>query len=182
MIFSATSHALPPFPGHISCLTVAQFSETLCWRIRTGQKVIVRDIPGKIGFRLRMTGRVTMRKVAQKAGVHVTTVSLALRNHPKLPLATRQRIRAVAERMGYRPDPALFSLAAYRTRIRPPKQRLTLAYLTNWDTEWVGRDLAPMRGFSRRDRSAPATRLPARTTFWLGARNLSSERLNEMRA
>jgi len=68
MIFSPHPMPCHHSRGHISCLTVAQFSETLCWPNPHGAKVIVRDIPGKIGFRLRMTGRVTMRKVAQKAG------------------------------------------------------------------------------------------------------------------
>jgi DNA-binding LacI/PurR family transcriptional regulator len=40
-----------------------------------------------------MNDRVTMREVARRAGVHVTTVSLALRNNIKLPLATRERLR-----------------------------------------------------------------------------------------
>lgn len=121
-----------------------------------------------------------MSAVAQRAGVHVTTISLALRNHPKLPLATRQRLRALAERMGYQPDPALFSLVAYRTRIRPPKQKLTLAYLTNWDTEWGWKGArAHARFFEGATTRAP--QLGYRLEhFWLGARNPSRERLNEV--
>jgi len=38
--------------------------------------------------------RVTLADIARKAGVHVTTVSLAMRNHPRLPEKTRQRIQA----------------------------------------------------------------------------------------
>ena len=41
--------------------------------------------------------RVVLADIAKKAGVHVTTVSLALRNSPRLPEATRTRIRALAE-------------------------------------------------------------------------------------
>ena len=37
--------------------------------------------------------RVTLSDIAKKAGVHVTTVSLAMRNHPRLPETTRQRIQ-----------------------------------------------------------------------------------------
>jgi LacI family transcriptional regulator len=80
--------------------------------------------------------RVTLADIAREAGVHVTTVSMALRNHPRLPLNTRQRLCALAERMGYRPDPAMRALVAYRQTIRPPHSRMTLAYVTNWTTCW----------------------------------------------
>lgn len=80
--------------------------------------------------------RVTLSDVAKKAGVHVTTVSLALRNHPRLPLATRERIKALAEKLGYRPDPFLQALVAYRGKTTPRRNPPTLAYVTNWDTRW----------------------------------------------
>lgn len=80
--------------------------------------------------------RVVLADIAAKAGVHVTTVSLALRNSPRLPASTRTRIREIAEKLGYTPDPLLQALAAYRgntmRRISPP----TLAYVTNWNTRW----------------------------------------------
>ena len=46
-------------------------------------------------------------------------MSLALRNHPRLPLETRERIRSLAEKMGYRPDPFLRALVAYRGKMMP---------------------------------------------------------------
>jgi LacI family transcriptional regulator len=78
--------------------------------------------------------RVTMRQVADEAKVHVTTVSLALRNHASLPSGTRLRIQAVAQRMGYRPDPMLSALWAYRRTIKPTLNPLLLGYLTRWPT------------------------------------------------
>jgi LacI family transcriptional regulator len=80
--------------------------------------------------------RVTLADVAQKAGVHVTTVSLALRNHPRLPESTRKRIQALAEEMGYTPDPFLRALVAYRGQVMPRRNPPTLAYVTNWATRW----------------------------------------------
>ena len=81
-----------------------------------------------------------MSDVAKRAGVHVTSVSLALRNHPSLPPTTRARLCRLAEKMGYRPDPALSALVAYRHRARMAKDQPTLAYVTNWDTQWGWRD------------------------------------------
>ena len=36
--------------------------------------------------------RITLKMIAARAGVHITTVSLALKDHPSLPETTRQRI------------------------------------------------------------------------------------------
>jgi LacI family transcriptional regulator len=80
--------------------------------------------------------RVTLADVARKAGVHVTTVSLALRNHPRLPASTRERLQALATQMGYTPDPFLRALVAYRGKVMPRRNPPTLAYITNWNSRW----------------------------------------------
>jgi len=80
--------------------------------------------------------RVTLADIAKKAGVHVTTVSLALRNHPRLPEPTRARIKQLAGEMGYAPDPILRALIAYRRQGSPHRNTPTLAYVTNWQTRW----------------------------------------------
>jgi len=76
-------------------------------------------------------GRVTQSDVARAAGVHRTTVCLALQNHPNIPPETRERVRQCAERLGYAPDPMLSALAAYRTQRRPKAFHGTLAWLAN---------------------------------------------------
>lgn len=63
-----------------------------------------------------------MRTIAERAGVHVSTVSRALR--PDTPTAeltgvsaaAAERIRAIADEVGYRPDPYAASLTTRRTR------------------------------------------------------------------
>ena len=80
--------------------------------------------------------RTTLADVARAAGVHVTTVSLALRNHPRLPPETRERLQALARKMGYAPDPLLRALVAYRGRTMERRAPSTLAYVTNWDSAW----------------------------------------------
>lgn len=77
-----------------------------------------------------------MATVAARAGVHTTTVSLALRNHPSLPLETRERLQALAAEMGYRRDAALNALVAYRRQSPPTKGNPPLAYVTNWESRW----------------------------------------------
>lgn len=58
---------------------------------------------------------VTIEDVAAAAGVSVATVSRALRDLPHVAPATRLRVRAVAERLGYHADPHASRLAAGRT-------------------------------------------------------------------
>ena len=58
--------------------------------------------------------RVVMKDIAEVAKVHQTTVSLALRNDPRISLETRERIQGIAKSMGYTPDPMLSSLISYR--------------------------------------------------------------------
>lgn len=70
-----------------------------------------------------------MADVAREAKVHQTTVSLALRNDPRLPAETRERIRTLAARMGYRPDPMLSALNYYRTSKDEAKAQPSMAFL-----------------------------------------------------
>jgi DNA-binding LacI/PurR family transcriptional regulator len=71
--------------------------------------------------------RITQRELAAAAGVDVSTVSLALNHHPRIPLTTRRRILKLAVELGYRPDPALASLAAHRWQGRRDYGGVTLA-------------------------------------------------------
>lgn len=72
-----------------------------------------------------------MKDIAAEAGVHQTTVSLALRNHPSLPLQTRERIQKLADKMGYRPDPALSALIAYRQTTKQTPMDQVIAFVVN---------------------------------------------------
>ena len=71
--------------------------------------------------------RTTQDDVARAAGVHRTTVSLALKRHPRIPRETQERVRRIADALGYQPDPMLSSLVAYRTRNRPAAYHGSLA-------------------------------------------------------
>lgn len=93
---------------------------------------------------------VTMKDVARVAGVSYSTVSRALRNLRGTNLETCRRIQALAKRMGYRPDPALTALAAYRFTNRPTARFEKLAILVN-GTDSVSRlDTERMNGIRSR--------------------------------
>lgn len=77
--------------------------------------------------------RVTIAQVAEAVGVHKSTVSLALRNDPRVAKKTRERIlRAVAD-LGYVPDAHLSNLMGYLRRISSEQaaKHESIAYLTS---------------------------------------------------
>ncbi|MFT4176744.1 MAG: LacI family DNA-binding transcriptional regulator [Luteolibacter sp.] len=56
--------------------------------------------------------KISMLDVAKEAGVSKNTVSLALRNDPQIPIATRRRIGEIAKKMGYTRNPTVGHLMA----------------------------------------------------------------------
>lgn len=73
--------------------------------------------------------RITQQDIARRAGLNRATISLAIRNHPSIAAATRERVQKLAEEMGYCPDPMLSALAAYRNSSREPGFRGSLGWL-----------------------------------------------------
>lgn len=78
------------------------------------------------------TGRVSLRMIAGRLGVTHVTVSLALRNSPRVSAAMREKVQSAAEEMGYRPDPMLHALAIYRNRKTAPAIHAALAWINAW--------------------------------------------------
>lgn len=74
---------------------------------------------------------ITMQHVADAVGLSRSAVSLALRNHPSIPPATRDRVAEAAARLGYRPNPLVAALMSQHLRLRPRRRRPTLAYVTS---------------------------------------------------
>lgn len=68
-----------------------------------------------------------MSAIARAAGVGKATVSLALRNDPRLRPETRERIQKVAEEMGYRANAVVSNLMAQLRASRNPKYQATIA-------------------------------------------------------
>jgi LacI family transcriptional regulator len=127
-----------------------------------------------------MKTRVTQNDIARVAGVHNTTVSLALRNSPAIPEPTRKRIQAIAEEMGYYPDPALQALVAYRNGRMPARRQETLAYVTNWYSKWGWQDEpASAKFYAGAQRKAAECGFQLEH-FWLGEPGMSPRRLNSM--
>lgn len=82
----------------------------------------------------RRKRRTTLKDIASEAGLSIAAVSMALRNSSDLAPATVDRVKRIAVKMGYVPDPALAALAAYRSSIRPASGMGTIAFVSNWET------------------------------------------------
>lgn len=75
----------------------------------------------------------TQQDIANACNVSKATVSLALRNHPSLPEETRKRIREMAEKMGYHPNPYVTALMGSVRKRRFPTYRATIGWLVEED-------------------------------------------------
>ena len=124
--------------------------------------------------------RVTLSDIAKKADVHVTTVSLALRNHPRLPEKTRTRLQKMAKEMGYQPDPVLQALVAYRGKVMERRNPPTIAYLTNWETKLGWKETTAHPEFYA-GALAKAEELGFKLDhFWMGEPGLSHTRMSKI--
>ena len=124
-----------------------------------------------------MTQRITMADVARTAGVLQTTVSLALRNHPSIPSETRDRIRRVAEEMGYRPNPLVSALIAARRRGHASSEGSTLAFLTSFPKRDQWRHSANYVAVFDELRAHAAGRGYRIAEFWLAEPGMTPARL-----
>src|SRR5688572_25664991 len=64
-----------------------------------GKSVAPRKIRALTSRRMA-AARTTQDDVARAAGVHRTTVSLALKHHPRIPGETQERVRRIADELG----------------------------------------------------------------------------------
>lgn len=78
---------------------------------------------------------VTTRDIAEAAGVNQSTVSRALRNDASVSSAMQQRIRALADEMGYRPNPFVSAFTAQVRGYRRSPQHASIALLNAYHSD-----------------------------------------------
>lgn len=123
--------------------------------------------------------RVSLRDIASHLGVSHVTVSLALRGDTRISVARRREVEAAAQRLGYRPDPMLSSLSAYRQSKQPASIHATIAWVNQWQNP---RDLRRLQEFDAYWRGAAeyATRLGYRLEEFIVSRDLTPARLQQI--
>jgi len=124
-----------------------------------------------------MSRRISQRDLARIAGVSPMTVSLALRGHHSIPAETRERIVALAAEHGYRPDPALAALNAYRVENASHSFQGVLAWLSFFPS----RQIDPNCNGYFQGAQARAERLGYRLEpFWIQEPGLTAERASSI--
>lgn len=75
---------------------------------------------------------ITLKHIGDSCAVSKATVSLALRDDPRIPEVTRLRIKKMAAKLGYQMNPLVSAHSAYVRTARESKSTTVLGYLTNW--------------------------------------------------
>lgn len=122
----------------------------------------------------------TLAAVARAAGLSPATVSYALRASPKIPAATREHVRAVAARLGYRPNARVAELMSHIRGGRSPASSEVVALV------WLEGRASGMSPFQRLVQAGAAERAKARgcrlTAFWLPAHGSPARLAQVLRA
>lgn len=124
--------------------------------------------------------RISQADIAQMAGVSKMTVSLALRDNPRIAPETKNRIKALAEKHGYRSVPVLSRLAQKRFRTGAEYAE-TIAFLYDssrgphsWDARGFARceEAALPMGYKVEGFDIKSFRAPERLSAILQARGI----------
>jgi DNA-binding LacI/PurR family transcriptional regulator len=123
--------------------------------------------------------RVSLRDIATRLGISHVSVSLALRDAPRISTALREKIKKAANEMGYRPDPMLRALAAYRSRKATPPIHSSLAWINAWPR---AEDLRRHKEFDLywKGASEGATKLGYRLEEFRLGHQMTSRRLHQI--
>ena len=101
--------------------------------------------------------RVSLRDIAKELGISHVSVSLALRDSPRVSKKRKKEIRETADRLGYTPDPMLSALANYRQQ----KNNLGIHSALAWINQWPDKD--QLRQYKEFD------------AYWNGAREAAAD-------
>lgn len=84
---------------------------------------------GRYSARMK-SDSITMADIAEKVGVHKSTVTRALRNDPRIRSETAQKILRAAKELGYEPNPAASAFSEMRWRRGNRVRRVNFAFLS----------------------------------------------------
>jgi LacI family transcriptional regulator len=124
--------------------------------------------------------RISLQTIADKAGVSKMTVSLALREHPRIPERTQVRIQRIANELGYRPNPEVAQLMSAIRKELKDDHGLPLAYITTGEEKGAWRQSPTERAYWE----GATTRAKAYgyylEEYWTGERGMTERRLGDI--
>jgi len=120
--------------------------------------------------------RPSCKTIAEEAGVSRMTVSMALRDHPRVAKDARERIKKIAVRQGYTPDPNLTELMRYLRKRDISKEEPVIALLNG--KRYSVKDFSRDARLIREGAIERAEELGFKTQdFWLHEPNMRVERI-----
>lgn len=134
----------------------------------------------KLSQKFMIHPRVTLKQVAAKAGVHVSTAWRALKNDTYVDATKRAKIRAVAKELGYTPDPMLTALSHYRRRQNPPAYQSTFAWVNAFPERRACLEQDNIRTFHTGAVEFAASMGFRLEEFWLKEPGMSPKRAREV--
>lgn len=117
----------------------------------------------------------SLKTVAQHAGVGLSTASYALQNNPKIPAATRERVRQAAKKLGYRTNATVSRLMAELRTQRG--EGSALAWIDCNPEPQIYVKVPWLRGWLKGARDCAEARGYRLDEFWLGEEGMSAPRL-----
>lgn len=100
-------------------------------KIRTGTSF---GLTANLAHAFLMSETINIRRLAELAGCSKTAVSMALRNHPRISIAQRERIQKLAIEHGYARNPVVSTLMNHLRSGRSSRTREKLGMLV-WSSE-----------------------------------------------
>jgi LacI family transcriptional regulator len=81
---------------------------------------------------------ITLKDIAEQAGVSIMTVSRVMRKQRNISSQTQNKVLQIARQLGYRPNPLVAALMSYRRAANPVRSFSTIGYITNYPIrdEW----------------------------------------------
>ena len=124
---------------------------------------------------------VTLETIAKAAGVGKSTVSLALRNHPKISEPVRAKINRLAKELGYRPNPLVSVHMSHVRGTHPRNSGQTIAFIANRSLEEAEKDFRrPLRQYYRGAKERAESLGYTLDYFNLSSCGMSERRLSEI--
>ncbi len=123
---------------------------------------------------------VTLRDVAEKAGVSVMTVSRVLRNQRNISTETKEKVNRIAAELGYRPNPMVSALMSYRRSARQTVTYSSLGFLTSFPSKQAWRENRLYQEFFEGAKVCADRHGFGLEEFWLREPGMSAERMSQI--
>ncbi len=123
----------------------------------------------------------SLQTIADAVGVTKMTVSLALRDHPRITVATRNRIKREAAAQGYKPNPEVARFLSAIRKAKPGGNGLPLACITTGPAPELWRQQSPTENAYWHGASERAKLYGYYVEeFWLEEPRMSARRLSDI--